>query len=61
MLESMPAREKEPLKPIHIRAGKAMVEELDREMRRTGLSRTALLKIAWRQYMDAQSAPKQQK
>jgi hypothetical protein len=49
----MPAREKEPLTPIHIRAGKAMVEELKRESRRTGLSRTALLKLAWRQYMDA--------
>ena len=50
----MPKRPEQPISDkvnVHIRLTQAMLDELRRETIRTGHSRTALLRIAWAEYM----------
>jgi Ribbon-helix-helix protein, copG family len=50
------AQPREQLKPIGIKVSEKMLQQLREEMRRTGLSRSALLKAAWADYMDRPKA-----
>ena len=46
------------LKPIHVRMSKAMIEEIKKEERRTGNTRSSLIRTAWAEYMERRATPK---